>query len=208
MNSKIIAAVIAVVVIVGGVYAVTQNNKNTEVASNTESENRAEGATAETASIKSLMQKGGSQQCTFSTVADGSKSDGTIYLAGGKMRGDFDVITENVTVMSHTIFDGTTSYIWTHDAGEGLKMNVDPADIESYADNQPISADKNLEFECKSWNEDSSKFVPPSDVKFNDLPAMPSGNALPNNADTKAMQQAICNNLPEPSKSECLAAVK
>lgn len=207
MNGKIIGIIIAIVVIAGGAYLFTQKDKTSEVASNTDTTQQAETTGAETASIKSLIDSGKTKQCTFTTVAEGSESKGTIYVADGKMRGDFNVVTKDVAVMSHTIFDGTTSFIWTDNAGDGIKMKVDPSEIGN-SQNQSVDVNKDFEFDCDSWNADSGKFVPPANVKFNEMPTVPASATTPNSADTKAMQQAICNNLPEPSKSQCLAGIK
>lgn len=221
MNTKIIAAIIAVILIGGGAFLFTQNknNSNTEVQSETEKTDSVESTGAETASILSLMESRDSRQCTFVTTAEGSESTGTIYVHDGKMRGDFNIKTADITVPSHTIFDGSMSYIWTDGTGYGIKMKVDPAAQAESFNNQAVDLKKNFEMDCKGWDVDNSKFEAPTNVKFNEM-TIPSTADLSAGAETSIdvnpnvqevqlkMQAEICNAIPEPQKSECLASMQ
>lgn len=214
MNTKIIVAIIAIIVVGGGAVFFTQNKKTSpqaEVASNSQIAQPEEQVTSQSASVISLLESGKNQQCTFSTVAEGSETAGMVYLANGKMRGDFTVKTSEMAVLSHTIYDGTTSYVWTDTGGDGIKMKVDLATIaEAQQSNRSLDLKQNLQFDCKNWNVDESMFVAPSNVTFSDIAVTTSGTGAETSIDVdpKELQKAVCNNIPEPQKSECLAGIQ
>lgn len=224
MNNKIIAVILAVVVIGGGAYFLSQNKNENNVAGENQSANSATETSVETGTIKSLVAAGKTQQCTFSSKEDATQSSGTMFFANGKMRGDFNTTTENVKVASHMIYDGSTSHFWTDGSTTGFKMTLDEnAKADANTQSQGLDPNKNFEFDCKSWSADNSKFDLPSGVQFTDLSAMTgaaasgasgaaaavgAGASTGSAASTKAMQQQICNSLSGTEKAQCLAALQ
>ncbi len=209
MNNKAVIGIIAVVVILGAIFFATRGNKS-DVASNGATAESATGANMENTSIKSLIDAGGSRKCTFKTTEAGAESSGTVYASDGKMRGDFTSMIEGKETMSHMIYDGTTSYIWMDGQASGFKMTLDKSDVAA-EQNQSVDVNKNYEFDCNSWSKDNSKFEVPSNIQFSDFSGLAGAAANMNvntGADTKALQQAACANLPEPAKTQCLAAVQ
>lgn len=201
---------IAVAFIVGAALLVSSNkNNDSEVASNTEATAQSAAETSiETGSIKSLIAAGENQQCTFKSNEQDAETDGTMYLSGGKMRGDFAIDANGTKTSSHMIYDGTTGYVWMDGQVMGFKMSLD-ANSQTTDKSQSIDPNKNYEFNCGRWSVDNSKFEIPAGIQFSEMPALPSGSAgASGSADTKAVQQAVCNNLPEPAKAQCLAGIK
>lgn len=146
-------------------------------------------------SLKELLGVGITQKCTY----DG----GTVYLANGKMRGDF---AED----SHMIVDGTTSYIWTGNEKTGFKMTFDPNTLETEnKETTPAnSVDYNQEYnyDCNNWSLDASVFDLPKDVKFQDFSSlMPTAN--PEKAGGNTSQCGYCDGLDGDSKTQCLQAL-
>jgi hypothetical protein len=218
MNSKVIAGIVILIVIIGGAFLLTRD-KGSDVASNNEAVDAESSVDTESASIKSLLTADRNQTCTFTSTEGDMKSEGTVYVSGGKMRGDFSTTTSGQTNVSHMIHKDNTNYMWTEGQTTGLKMTFDPKAVEAASEasstqNQSVDPNKNLDFDCDSWSADNSKFELPSGVTFSELPTLPGMDAAAGagaaagasgSADTKAMQQAICNNLSEPAKSQCLA---
>lgn len=218
MNNRVIAAIILVVVVAGGAFWLTRGNK-TDVAgdSQTAAESQVEGS-VETASLKSLIESGKTRKCTYETNEGGFKTSGVMYSANNKMRGDIsvDMNSEGMQTLTHMIYDGGTSYVWSDDSPTGFKMSLDQsAQVETQ--NKSVDLDKDYNFKCESWSVDNSKFELPGGVQFNDMgtftgtdvnaAASAAANAS-GSLDTKEAQQAVCNSLPAVAKEACLNAIK
>ena len=128
-------------------------------------------------SIENLMAENNPVKCIATvTMDDGGKMTGTVYVADGKMRNDAAI--ENVQgekFQSHTIMDEEWLYSWSTGLPDGgIKMKV--SDIENMPDEEEEdpsggvkNLDRNFDFNCNKWTVDESKFVPPSDVNFQDF---------------------------------------
>jgi hypothetical protein len=204
MNKKILGGIIALLIIAAGALVFTRNNTTTEVASNSSTAESATQASVETASIKSLIESGRNRMCTFKTVESGTESEGTVYVADGKMRGDFAIQAGTTSMISHMIHDGSTGFVWTDGQATGFKIAIDTNEISAQQDKY-LDPNKNLEFNCEAWSQDSFKFKLPSDIAFNEIPKAPTADGTVN---SKEVQQAVCNSLPEPAKSQCISAIK
>lgn len=221
MNNKIIAGIVVVIIVAAGIFLATRHKGGkSEVASSTQTTSSAATTSAQSGSIKSLIAAGKTQKCTFSTTKDNYSSNGTVYVGGGKLRGDFSVNTSQS--MTHMINDGKTSYMWDDSGKFAIKMAFDPADTKAVANantqaQQGADVNANYDWSCDSWKIDNSKFDLPSGVTFNELPAMPSGGAAAgagagasaaSTTDVSAIRKQACNSLSSPAKEQCLAAIK
>jgi hypothetical protein len=150
-------------------------------------------------SLKDLLSKGIAQSCTFNSEG----STGTIYMSGGKVRGDFDATVEGQTMKSHMIVDNNTSYIWSDGSKTGIKMSFDPNATTSPAttDTQSGSFDAStqMNYKCGAWIPDASLFALPAGVAFTSFNAPTSG---------ESSQCSYCDSLTGDSKSQCLTALK
>lgn len=120
-------------------------------------------------SINDLIERGGDYECDFTHSTDVSDSAGTVFISGKKMRGDFSSTTKiaaNIKVESHMISDGEFLYNWSSAMPTGFKTVINK--IENTVTSESAGPDYNqkLEYNCKIWNVDDSKFMIPSDVKF------------------------------------------
>ena len=150
-------------------------------------------------SLKDLLSKGISQSCTFKT--DGST--GTIYMSGGKIRGDFDATVEGQIMKSHMIVDSNTSYIWSDGSKTGIKMSFDPNastatnGTETQSGSFDVSAQ--MDYKCGVWITDASMFALPAGISFTSFDAPTTG---------ESSQCSYCDSLTGDSKSQCLSALK
>ena len=211
MNNKFAIGIIAIIIIVGGAYFLTRNKSADQtVNSNTEAVVEAEGEiSVETGSIESLLAAGKSQMCTFASSEQDAETSGAVYVSGGKMRGDFVIDASGTKTESHLIYDGTMSYVWNDGSDVGFKMALD-ASAQTSAPSQGIDPKKNYEYRCRNWTADISMYELPSNVKFNEIPTTVTGRPddASSSIDNKEMQIAICNNLPEPDKTQCLSGIE
>lgn len=174
--------------------------------------------TMEKTTLKSFMNMGGNQQCEFSDMETGSS--GSVFIADGKMRGDFSANAGGKATASHMINDGKDIYIWMDDQATGFKTSLTAMEEMSNTEgmtgvNQTVDLNKQVDYKCESWSADQLKFAVPVEVKFQDMAAMmknmpsmassaPSGSAMQGNAEAcKA-----CENLDDQQRTSCRTALK
>lgn len=140
-----------------------------------------EGTSTVPTSLKALLAGGTAQQCSFSDTTAGMNSEGVIYVAGGKVRGNFTSTVDGQPLGAHMIVDGQTSYVWTDGSTTGFTTTVSaaPTTPPSAASSQTASLDvnKTLAYSCQPWAVDASVFTLPTGVQFTDLSTLLGGAA-------------------------------
>jgi hypothetical protein len=198
VNKKIIIIIIVLVLIIVGVLLVKKAPQSptsqTPQGSTETSSQKIQGT------IKSLLSSGKSQKCTYSSKVESMTGNGTVYIANGKMRGDFTSITAETKVNGHMIVDAGYSYVWTDSTKQGIKMAIDQAQPSgSPSDSQGPDLNQQFAYTCTGWSADNSIFTPPTDVTFSTftLPvAQPSG-VLPSGSEANPAGCSVCDNIPE-----------
>jgi hypothetical protein len=118
-------------------------------------------------SLKELIAKNIPQTCTYHM----GENNGTIYLSGGKMRGDFETTAENAPQKSHMIIDGQTTYIWSEGQTIGYKL-------VSEETQNPVSGgidiNQSYNYSCKPWIVNETVFTPPAEINFMNFGEMPN----------------------------------
>lgn len=218
MQQKVVLAVIAVVVIAGGAFLLTHRRSNNQAdvssTSTTNGSNSSDSTNNSEVSgtIQSLFASGGSKMCTYKSNPGAEyESSGVVYVANGKIRTDYTGKGANGEVQSgHLISDGTTGYMWNDQANSGIKMPFAQYNTASNTAPNGHSTDyeNKYDFHCQGWLADNSKFEVPTGVQFSEMPAMPSSTNGTSEVDQqRAIRQAVCNNMPEPDKSQCLSSI-
>ena len=119
---------------------------------------------AESTSLKDLLARGDARSCTFSSVAQGTQSSGTVYVAGGKLRGDFTTISSGQTLKTHMVVSNDLSYIWSDD--DSIPAFYVPFNGEGGEGSQGIDASAKMEYTCTLWSATENTFALPKDVTF------------------------------------------
>lgn len=152
-------------------------------------------------SIQKLLAAGKNETCSVKYPAGEQTADGTIYVNGKNLRGDFTTTSEGKTIDSHIIQDETYMYSWTSLAPQGTKMKI--AELEKLqASPATESVDLNQEFDinCSSWSVDIGKFTPPANVNFVEIDTTP--------AQTQQPDKSICDQITDPqAKTSCLQSL-
>lgn len=212
MNKKIILVILVLLIGLFGFLGVKSLKKsNPQTNNNQQTQNNTSGNNT-TGTLKSLLTAGKSVKCSFSNNVKETAVNGTVYVADGKMRGDFKSIAGGTTVSGHTIVDSSYSYFWTDTGNQGFKFPVpsgttstNPAMAKDAPDiNQPFN------FSCQDWTKDDSVFTLPSNITFQTftIPSIPALSGMPKiptggliNKDDKC---AICARILEaPQKNAC-----
>ncbi len=163
---------VGLIVVMGIVYGVTRGAKqDTQTVQSETANTTKEEAVLGTfsGSMKDLVAKNQSVKCTFNHSTDIDSSSGTVYVSGGKIRGDFDINAKQATgtFEAHMITDGEYSYVWSSLIAQGFKMPIAKASAQTAS--QPTSGvdyNQKLDYVCVPWTVDSSLFVSPANVSF------------------------------------------
>jgi hypothetical protein len=200
-----IGLVVLLVVGAGGYYLYTRSEANSSI----EAQSTATEQTSPPMSLKALLEANTSQTCVFT---DATAQTGTIYMDGGKFRGDFNTQVEGQVTASHMIMDGTNAYFWMDGQVQGYKSSW--ASIEEVSGETTMGASSDIQstitqevdYACQPWVVDTSKFSVPTDVKFTDysemvedLGPLMEGNAQACNA---------CNSLSGEAKTQCKTSLR
>lgn len=220
MHKGVAIGIIIVLLIVGfGVYRVNVNNAskgNQTVSQGSAGEStKYDIATQESnapSSLRELLSSGQSQRCTFSSTADDTVTDGTIFAASGKMRGDISTTTSEKTIMSHMIFSNNDLYVWMDGESNGMKMTFDPNKIQDEeAKQQTVDLDETVDYQCSGWVGDPTLFEVPSSVTFTDLKsfAIPTVSSDSSEGMTGGNEStcAACDSLSGEAKTQCQIAL-
>lgn len=115
-------------------------------------------------------------ECQIAYSKEGEKDvEGTYFISGGKMRGDFIVPTDEYAedIVSSLILDGQTLYVWSKIGEDTFGFVSNRASDKPVKSNEPVPLDTDVRYTCSVWESvDGSVFVPPSTVQFKDLNAV------------------------------------
>lgn len=179
-KNTLIGGIIVLVLIALGIWYISSSNTGispttdtTATTSDSTTGNTSGGTTGNPNTFRSIFTQEGNNQCTYEQVEASSRSTNVIYIADGKMRGEFRTMTGNDTASSLMIYDGGFLYSWEEGKTTGKKTSLKsiadlpeaiPADISSGAIFGK-SLD-NVSWDCHSWAKDAKVFVIPTYVKF------------------------------------------
>lgn len=204
MNKTILWIIVAIIVIGGIWYFVMNGSGSGAPGSNATSTSQA----SSSGTMKDLIARG-SSQCQVTDPSNGSS--GTVYVGGGKMRGDFTSQTSSgTTITSHMISDGQTVYVWSSAMPQGIKMAVS-ASSQTSASGTQNPYNENVNYTCSAWSVNSSEFALPAGVTFEDMSAMIQGSAGASTGASagNAAQCSACDQAPNATaKAQCRAALQ
>jgi len=172
MNTKRIIIVVIVLIIIAGAIILTKRNENSSdtispASSETSSEETSNSSNEGSGTIANLFSKTGNFQCTVSSPDPSAVSNGTFYISNGKVRGDFaSTIPDFGSVESHMIRDTEYVYVWTSSAPQGMKIKMDAYSSGSMPGGDGLRPTSKIDYDCKPWTLELSKFTPPSGITF------------------------------------------
>jgi len=170
MNKNILLGVVILLVLVAGGGAFMAMQKSTKQPAAEQSQS-AKSQTME-GTLKNLLTGGKSLKCTYTSKTASVSVDTIVYVANGKIRGDFTSKSSQTAVKGHMIIDGQYSYMWTDMSKQGFKVAIDqnqptPGANESLG--QSPSLNQSYTYSCSGWSVDASAFVLPSDITFSTM---------------------------------------
>jgi hypothetical protein len=167
--------------------------------------------TGETTTLKgtilSLLSGGKTVTCQI-TYPD-NKGTGTVYVSDKKFAGDFTMKgADGKETVGHMVSDGTYVYIWSQAMPMGIKMNLAAAKSASQnaQANQSVNINQEVNLNCSPWIPDNSKFIAPSNIKFQDMSQfLQQGTTVTPGTQTGS---SPCDQVPAgPARTACLNAL-
>jgi hypothetical protein len=132
---------------------------------------------SESGTLRSLLSLGKDVTCTFSRSDNGTNVSGMVYVDNPMLRGDFVMMGgAQGRVESHMVRMNNDVYVWM--GNQGAKLNI--SDLNKATTTQAtgnVSLDSQVNYECRDWTPDQSKFTLPSGVNFYDMKAMMQAGA-------------------------------
>lgn len=166
-----LVAVLVVAAIGGGAYYASQHADFDWGANATSTAPHGKG------SLRAVAALGQNVTCEFES--EDGRSSGKVFVAGGKVRGDFETEVEGKgDVESHLIQDGQYAYVWSDSmSGQGVKAKTSAAASAQLRQAGALDWDAQVSYECDEWDADEDKFEVPSGTTFLDLGATLGGSA-------------------------------
>jgi len=130
-------------------------------------------AQGSTSTFRSIFTQSGNHQCDYSQSNSTGQSTSVIYLADGKMRGEFRSTMSGASTASLMIYTGGYLYSWKEGATTGKKSSIRalsdlpdviPQDLTSGAIFG--TASDSVGWNCHSWLKDVKLFTIPAYVTF------------------------------------------
>ncbi|MEA2007227.1 MAG: hypothetical protein U9O20_03665 [Patescibacteria group bacterium] len=224
MNKKIlvIACVVMVTTILSGcsLFGEDKEQKITKKDAKTEQEqknekgdknNSKDGNYFET--MTDLLARGKSMKCTYTQEVEGEgTSDGIVYMADKNSLVEMTTNADTGRVgKMYALITDEWHYSWVEGSSSGFKMTVEAAEMDEKMKNSVSEMTNEIDFECKKWKKDNSKFEIPSNVNFQDMSEMMEGLEIPSQEEMEAdANKAICDackNVPADLQAECLDGV-
>lgn len=178
----IVVAIIAILALGGGaVYVASKAQKTAQVESNAtstvEANLTADVNVNQNMSIKGLLGLGKTLKCTFSDATSTAATEGTVYIANGKFRGDFSSkASGGAAVKSYMISDGQDAYVWSDAMKQGFKMKMTAdAKTSTNTNTQAPDINKEMKYNCMPWTVNEAVFSAPANVTFIDAASIGAG---------------------------------
>lgn len=125
--------------------------------------------------IYDLWKQGKNIKCTFSLEDESFEARGTMYMSKEKVRNDIVISIDNTESVSTTLIDGNTIYMWKPGEDKGIKMTIDPAELEKLNEENdaktqdvPKGLSDEYNYNCNNWVVDDSMFALPENMEFAD----------------------------------------
>ncbi len=180
MNKNVVIGAIVIIALGLGIwYFSSGSGTTTQDTATTTSDTGGTGAGTPAATqgkagtFRSIFTQTGNHQCSYEQVSATGRASSVVYIADGKMRGEFRTASGNTNTASLMIYDGGYLYSWKEGATVGKKTTIRTiADLPEAIPNDLTSgavfgtASESVGWDCHDWAKDVKVFTIPTYVKF------------------------------------------
>lgn len=203
------------------------NESKTESTSESKTESKIESKTEQDSdsgdgnyfeTMTDLIARGKSMKCIYhQEIDDKSTADGVVYTADGNARVEImmDEGTDREGKM-YAIMNKDYHYSWVDGSSTGYKITAEAAELDEEMKDSVSKMTDKIDYKCKSWKKDNSKFKTPSNIVFEDLSEMMEGlGDVDMEEELKHIEENygdeficdFCKNAPASEQEECLDGV-
>ncbi|MFA6050448.1 MAG: hypothetical protein WC761_04605 [Candidatus Paceibacterota bacterium] len=178
--SVVVIVIICLAIAAGGAtyYVKKQSTVKTKIEGVATTTAQVSVGTESTGTIRSLFSMTGNLKCEVHGSNPQGEANGTVYVSGTSMRGDFTTKSgETMAIESSMIKQGDSVYFWSGENGGKVAL-TEAMKAEAGASSN-VSLNDNVSYKCAAWSPDASKFTVPTSVKFIDISAMMKGQIKP-----------------------------
>lgn len=167
-------AIVVILIIVGVLlYRSRNGSENTTGTSTTTTSTTGTNTVGMKTTLGGIFDDPGNYECDYEQVDGNIRSTNVVYIADGKLRGEFRSKTATTTTLSMAVYDGVNLYVWTEGQPTGkISQPKTLADLPS-AIPEDITSGRilgqglnNVSWNCHAWSKDAAKLVKPSYVTF------------------------------------------
>jgi hypothetical protein len=172
-RNTIIGGIIIVILVAVGIWYFTATDTTYSTVSTDKTSDATKTVPATRSTFKSIFTQSGNHQCTYEQVNPTNRSNSLVFIADGKMRGEFRTTTASGSIANIMIYNNGYLYSWKEGGSAGKKSSIKsvaelpeaiPSDLTSGAV-YGTSAD-NVSWDCHDWLKDSKVFVVPTNINF------------------------------------------
>lgn len=205
-----IAVIILLLLGVGGYFLFSKNQLPSQNQTSNTTSGQENGSAMN--SLVDLLAGGGNVTCNFDVPSDenGNSSKGTVYISNGNMRGDFQTTQDGKVTSMSMIRKGNDNYVWGDGMETGMKMTLSPEDLKGKTNeaSKYVDLNKKVDYRCNPWGVDSSKFNPPSNIRFTDFSKMMEETTKMMKEKGTSPDSSVCDSITDASaKAACKNAL-
>ena len=175
--NKTIGWVVAVIVVVGGLWYLSSSQTSTTSPEGSTASSTGVTVVSKTdttngvfrSSLQGLLKRAGNYRCTFTRLDAGANTDGTVFISGNRMRGDFVTTVAGNTIQSHMLYLADYVYTWSSIAAQGFKSKATSLTAGGAVTGSNANAfdySQELDYTCKAWGGDAALFEMPKGIVF------------------------------------------
>lgn len=172
MQTKTIASIVAVaVVVVGGYFALSHKNIGDSASQN---QNLASAVNAgKKISFSEFLKGGGTYKCNVKQYVGDIETNGTVYMNGDMIRGEYNTEVQGVKVDTSLVVRDGYTYTWNSMIPSmGLKIKAAASNESMNSETSgsyAFNAEQIGDYDCENWAVDATMFELPTGVNFQEI---------------------------------------
>ena len=121
-----------------------------------------------------FIKRGGAYQCEINQLVGGSQTQGTAYISGGMIRGEYQTQVQGMSISTNMILRDGYTYSWSSmmpTAGYKVKAVATGGGDASTGTSGTYSfnAEQIGDYNCEPWAADAATFALPAGVTFTEM---------------------------------------
>lgn len=175
MSKTIVTLVILGVLVIGGyfIFKAKSAQDDGQIVNTETSEGQKTETSGKKMAFSEFVKQGGSYKCEVKQNVSDMENNGTVYVSGSNVRGEFSTIAEGRTMETSFISKDGWMYNWSSALPNmGFKAKIvtsAPPTSTDTSGNYSWNANQIGDYNCEAWASDQSKFTVPTNITFKEF---------------------------------------